>query len=191
MRPQPQHQFRPCCCHGQILLLLMGCMAAFTALVSCMASSSSSSLPWLLPPTSQLPYDGLHNDLTALLETQRTPDNWVSIFMFSAGVKWWTMNSIHSYIAYGKSTAYILASPDEASLEACLSLRLPCLNMSAAGIGSGGGGGTEGTEGAGSGAHSWRSAPYYTLVWAKVNLVDLVDLVDLMSGLLLGPAPQP
>ncbi|KAG1678742.1 hypothetical protein FOA52_012781 [Chlamydomonas sp. UWO 241] len=138
------------------------------------ADLSASSTPWLLPASMVLPYEGLHNRAEVLLRLQATHDGWVSVFMFSDAVSWWTLNCVHSYIQYGASTSYVVAAPDEASLLMCTRLRLPCLNMSAMGLGvapagSGGGGG-----GGGGGALQWRSAAYYSMVWAKVALVRRV-----------------
>ncbi len=34
------------------------------------------------------------------------------------------MNMIHSFVAYGNSTAYILGSPDSSSLAACMQVQM-------------------------------------------------------------------
>ncbi len=40
------------------------------------------STPWLLPASKDLAYEGLQNDVDALLKAQHTADNWIAVFMF-------------------------------------------------------------------------------------------------------------
>mmetsp|Transcript_26745 Transcript_26745/g.58319 ORF Transcript_26745/g.58319 Transcript_26745/m.58319 type:complete len:399 (-) Transcript_26745:109-1305(-) len=119
--------------------------------------------PWLLPRSVHLPYEGLESDLDALLRQQSSSEKWITVFMFNAPIKWWTMNCIYSYMKYGHAHNYVVAAPDEAALKVCLEMRVPCLDMTAVGV--------RVPNVSISAAQSWKSAGYYALVWAKVDLV--------------------
>ena len=46
------------------------------------------------------------------------------------GIRRWALNCLYALIMYGHVDNYITAVTDEASLQACMRLKLPCLNAS-------------------------------------------------------------
>lgn len=97
------------------------------------------AMPWEMPYSWVPPYHGLHNDASALISAQRHPSlHWVSLFSmygpYSASGEALDvlLNAITSYVILGQSRHYIVAATSQPALQACLRLRLPCWNATAA-----------------------------------------------------------
>jgi len=93
----------------------------------------AAHIPWYNTEGAGQPLqsDALANHLPELLHAQQA-NQWVTVFMFSADAQRWVLNCVYSYIKFGEANNYIVAATDEASLQACLQLRLPCYNASSA-----------------------------------------------------------
>eukprot|EP00744_Colponema_vietnamica_P025198 GILI01036966.1.p1 GENE.GILI01036966.1~~GILI01036966.1.p1 ORF type:complete len:398 (-),score=76.26 GILI01036966.1:106-1173(-) len=95
--------------------------------MSCLPSQAA---PWLASPSTvpHFPYEGLHEDLPALLKVRADPQGVVMLMMFN---KFWIdhlHNFIFSMVQRAKFDNYIVATMDSEALAACLQARLPCFD---------------------------------------------------------------
>jgi hypothetical protein len=72
-------------------------------------------------------WEGLHNDLPALLKAQAR-DNAVAAVVFNRGFAPIALNCIVSLVRFGRAHNYVVAAVGESSVAGCLALRLPCFN---------------------------------------------------------------
>jgi hypothetical protein len=83
--------------------------------------------PWDIPreEAPRLPWEGLQNDLPALLQVQARGKE-VAVIVFNEGFSALALNCLVSLIEYGRSPNYIVTSVGASSLAYCQALRLPC-----------------------------------------------------------------
>lgn len=83
--------------------------------------------PWAAPAHIKFAYQGLHNDLRALLAQQAMRQS-ISVTFFTAAQRPMLLNCLYSLVNYGRALNYIVVTIDHTSLNECLRLRLPCYN---------------------------------------------------------------
>lgn len=158
---------RPSAVQALVLLLLTLAICCGTCTgqptVGRPAVEDSQLLPWEFKGREdRFRWEGLHNDLGALLKVQ-AKDNAVAVLIFNQGFAGLALNCIVSLVRFAKAHNYIVAAVGDGSVQHCEELRLPCYNASAAVE-------SKATDGdAGRNTQDW-----YTLVWAKTLVTDAI-----------------
>lgn len=120
--------------------------------------------PWLLPEKARVQYRDAHNNLKRLLGLQ-SKNKWVTLFIYDHKLRRWAQNSIYSFLQYGHARNYLAAAIDEASLQDCIQLRLPCYNATHHFQGD------ASTTAAESTISSLDTFRHHQIVWGKVSLL--------------------
>ncbi|GBF91853.1 hypothetical protein Rsub_04958 [Raphidocelis subcapitata] len=130
--------------------------------VGARASNSShvgaDLLPWDIRSADKLPWEGLQEDLDALLRVQAR-DNAVSILVFNEGFYHVTLNCLVSAVKVAKLDNLVIVAAGARSAARCRQLRLPCLDAARL-TREYGGAAAEGDAARG-------SAEWFQLVWVK------------------------
>ena len=79
----------------------------------------------------QFIYQGLENNLDALLKVRASPSGWISVTYMTEKIKRFALNWIFSLVTLGRQPHYIIAVFEDESLAACKALNLPCFNATA------------------------------------------------------------
>jgi hypothetical protein len=140
--------------------------------------------PWEVPRSevARLPWEGLQGDLPGLLAAQARGRE-VAALLFSEDFAPLALNCYASLVAIGRAPNVVVAAVGGASLERCVSLRLPCLDagrlLAAAGPlapGAPRGGAFEEPPSAGAAsAARARGGDWARLVWAKTLVAHAVN----------------
>eukprot|EP01114_Cavostelium_apophysatum_P011767 TRINITY_DN26239_c0_g1_i1.p1 TRINITY_DN26239_c0_g1~~TRINITY_DN26239_c0_g1_i1.p1 ORF type:complete len:405 (-),score=24.09 TRINITY_DN26239_c0_g1_i1:4-1218(-) len=119
-------------------------------------------VPWLLPPREHVyAYQGLHEDIDALLKVQASPQNEITFFFYTAGQIDLLLNALWSLETFGKTKHYIVVALDNTTLRQCLDYNLPCFN------------GILGSQDFGTKNHGGAFNPaYFYLGWSKYHFAD-------------------
>jgi len=124
-----------------VAVVLLAALAATSALAAALPHTQAHAatalpppatvlqqrLPWEISREEQphLPWEGLQNNLTALLQVQAR-DRDVAIIVFNEGFAELALNCLVSLVKFGNSPNYIITSVGASSLAYCRELRLPC-----------------------------------------------------------------
>ncbi|KAI8476532.1 MAG: nucleotide-diphospho-sugar transferase-domain-containing protein [Monoraphidium minutum] len=154
---------RAACCLLLVLLQLSARLRPAGA--GAAAPQRRRSFPWEVSRDEKLPWEGLHNDLDALLKVQAR-DNAVSVLVFNEGFALVTLNCLVSMIAFANLENIIVTAAGAGSLGRCTELRLPCYD-SAHLIAAYGSKAAEGD--------ATRNSPeWFQLVWVKTLIAHAI-----------------
>jgi len=66
--------------------------------------------------------------LVELAKVRASPNKWISLMTYTAGIKRFALNCLYSLVKYGNQPHYIVATFDKDSLSSCMELNLACFN---------------------------------------------------------------